>query len=119
MKNICVYEYMCIYLQHNNNKKHIMRTKLLNAYQIALEITDIAKGETRKSLAIEIVKLTECLQNKVPVYVLFNKRESLIYITMNEYYTKDNFNSEYRLIMKIEKSKELNKYKLYKYEQVL
>ena len=89
-----------------------MKTELLNAYQIAQEIADIAKSETKKSLAIEIVKLTMSLQNKVPAYVLFNKKEGLIYTTMNECSTRDNFNDEYKLIMKIEKSKELNKYKV-------
>lgn len=88
-----------------------MKTELLNIYQIAQEIADIAKGETKKSLAIEIVKLTISLQNKVPVYVLFNKKEKLIYTTMNEYTTRDNFNDGYKLIMEIERSKELNKYK--------
>ena len=89
-----------------------MKTELLNTYQIAQKIADIAKGETKKSLAIEIVKLTMSLQNKVPVYVLFNKKEGLIYTTMNECPTRDNFNDGYKLIMKIEKSKELNKYKV-------
>lgn len=89
-----------------------MKTELLNAYQIAQEIADIAKGETRKSLAIEIVKLIMSLQNKVPVYVLFNKKEGLIYTTMNECSVRDNFNDGYKLIIKIEESKELNKYKI-------
>ena len=47
----------------------------------------------------------------MPVYVLFNKKEGLIYTTMNECTIRDNFNDGYKLIMKIEKSKELNKYK--------
>lgn len=89
-----------------------MKTELLNVYQIAQEIADIAKNETKKSLAIEIVKLTIALQNKVPVYVLFNKKEKLIYTTMNECAIRDNFNDGYKLIIKIEKSKELNKYKI-------
>jgi len=89
-----------------------MKTELLNAYQIAQEIADIAKGETKKSLAIEIVKLTMSLQNKVPVYVLFDKKERLIYTTMNECSAQDNLNNGYKLIMEIKKSKELNKYKV-------
>ena len=40
------------------------------------------------------------------------KKEKLIYTTMNECAIRDNFNDGYKLIIKIEKSKELNKYKI-------
>lgn len=96
-----------------------MKTEELNIFGIAQKIAGIAKGETRKSLAAEIVKLTLFLQNKTPVYVLFNRKERLVYTTMDKAWNIYGFNDKYELIMTIEESKELNKYKLHTYEQIL
>lgn len=91
-----------------------MKTELLNIYGIAQKIASIATGETRKSLATEIVKLTLSLQTKVPVHVLFNKKEKLIYTTIIGTREQVNLNDGYELIMIIERSEELNKYKITK-----
>ena len=89
-----------------------MKTELLSIYKIAQEITEIAEGETRKSLATEIVKLTISLQTNLPIYVLFNKKEKLIYTTVNKTSITSNFNDGYKLIMTIERTEELTMYKI-------
>ena len=89
-----------------------MKTEELNIYGIVQEIAEIAKGETRKNLATEIAKLTIALQSKTPVYVLFNRKERLVYTTIAKTWYMYEFNDGYELIMTIKKSKELNKYKI-------
>ena len=89
-----------------------MRTELLNIFGIAQRVASIAEGETKKSLTTEIVKLTMYLQTKEPVYILCNKKEKFVYVTMNKAETNYERNGGYELIIVIESSKELNKYKL-------
>lgn len=76
------------------------------------KIASIAEGETKESLATEIVKLTIAIQTKIPVYVLFNKEEKLIFVTINKSLITCRFNCGFKLAMRIEKSKELNMYKI-------
>lgn len=89
-----------------------MKTELLDIYEIAKKIASIANGETKESLAIEIVKLTKMLHAEKPIYVVYDKKEKLVDVTSSKVEVLCGFNQEYELIMKIEKSKELNKYKI-------
>lgn len=93
-----------------------MRTELLNIYEIAQSVAAIAEGETRKSLATEIVKLTMYLQTKEPVYILYNSTEKFVYVTMSKAEIDYEIREGYELIITIKESKELNKYKIEKYE---
>lgn len=89
-----------------------MKTELLDIYEIAKKIASIANGETKESLAIEIVKLTKMSHAEKPIYVVYNKKEKLVDVTSSKIEVLHGFTQEYELIWKIEKSKELNKYKI-------
>ena len=89
-----------------------MKTEVLNIFKIAQIIANIAENETKKSLSTEIVKLTLFLQIGEPVYVTYNKKEKLIYITMSKMETMCKLTTGYEPILIIKKSKELNKYKI-------
>lgn len=93
-----------------------MKTELLNIFEIAQRVASIAKGETRKSLATEIVKLTMYLQIKEPVYILYNSTEKFVYVTVSKAEIDYEEREGYELIIIIENSKELNKYKIRTYE---
>lgn len=89
-----------------------MKTELLDIYKIAKKIASMAGGETKENLATEIVKLTISIRTKTPVYVLFNKKEKLIFVTINKSAITCTFNCGFKLAMTIEESKELNIYKI-------
>lgn len=89
-----------------------MKTELLDIYEIAKKIASIANGETKECLAIKIVMLTRMLHTEKPIYVIYNKNEKLVDITLSRIDVLYEFTQEYELIWKIEKSKELNKYKI-------
>lgn len=89
-----------------------MRTEELKIYKIAQKIAKIAEGETKESLSTEIVKLTLLIQTGKTVYIKYNKENKLIYSTLCETKKAYDLDEEYELIMTIEKSKELNKYKI-------
>lgn len=93
-----------------------MKTELLNIFEIAQIVASIAKGETKRSLTTEIVKLTMYLQIKEPVYILYNRKEKLAYVTMSKAGIDYGKREGYELIIIIENSKELNKYKVQVYE---
>jgi hypothetical protein len=116
MKKTFAYINTCVYVYGIITKIYIMRTELLNIYEIAQRVASIAEGETRKSLAIEIARLTICLQTNEPVYILYNNTKKFIYITMSKRETDNEIREGYKLIIIIERSKELNKYKIKTYE---
>lgn len=89
-----------------------MKTELLDIYKIAKKIASMAGGETKENLATEIVKLTISIRTKTPVYVLFNKKEKLIFVTINKSAITCTFNYGFKLAMTIEESKESNIYKI-------
>lgn len=89
-----------------------MKTEILDIFKIAQKIASIAKNETKKSLSTEIVKLTLFLQIGEPVYVTYNEKEKLVYINMSKIETMCELVTGYKPILIIEKSKELNKYKI-------
>uniref|UniRef100_A0AAU8AV34 Uncharacterized protein n=1 Tax=Dulem virus 214 TaxID=3145691 RepID=A0AAU8AV34_9VIRU len=89
-----------------------MKIGLFNIYGVAQKIASIAEGETRISLTTEIVRLTIYLQTGKTVYVTYNKKEKHIYSTISEEESRRMLNVGFELIMIIEKSKELNKYKI-------
>lgn len=89
-----------------------MKTELLSIFAIAQRIASIAEGEIKENLAVEIVKLTLYLQSKKPVYVMYCKKEKLIFITMSKIVSTYESVYEYKLLLTIEESKELNKYKV-------
>lgn len=93
-----------------------MKTETLNIFKIAKKIAKIAKGDSKESLTIEIVKLMICIQIDSPVYVLYNKDNKMVYITLSYMETMCEISTGYKLIMTIEKSKELNMYKITNHE---
>ena len=89
-----------------------MKTELLNIFGIAERIASIAESETKRSLSKEIVKLALYLQTGEPVYVEYYEEKEFVYVTMNKTDVIHELNDGYKLIMTIEKSKELNKFKV-------
>ena len=61
-----------------------MKTESLNIYEVAQKIANIAEGETKRSLAIEMVRLSTIMLTGEPVYILYNEKEKTVYTTLSK-----------------------------------
>lgn len=91
-----------------------MKTESLNIYEVAQKIANIAEGETKRSLAIEMVRLSTIMLTGEPVYILYNEKEKTVYTTLSKKEAIYGSIKNYELIWIIKKAKELNKYKICK-----